>query len=283
MAADYFQNEAAGNGGDHGHGVEVSLTFLGTGTSVGVPVIGCDCRVCRSENPKNKRLRSSVLVRAGATTVLVDSGTDLRAQALREGLREVDAVIYTHAHLDHVAGFDELRAFCWRRSSPLPMHATASCMETLKKMFGWAFEPDNVHKGYIKPGPCVIDGEFRIGGLTITPLPVEHGSLETIGFLFRHPGAKSAAYLPDVKRIPDATLKLLGGVDVLVIDALRSSPHPTHFCVADAMEAAEACGAGETWLTHLGHENDHAELEKSLPETVRVAWDGLKLPLAGLA
>ena len=166
---------------------DVSFTFLGTGTSVGVPVIGCGCVVCTSEDPRNRRLRSSVVVRAGGKTVLVDSGPDLRMQALREGLKEIDAIVYTHAHLDHVAGFDELRAFCWRRVEPLPLHATEECLGTLKNMYGWAFSEDNHYRGYVRPDARVIDGPFVIGDLRITPLPVEHAALETVGFLFGYP------------------------------------------------------------------------------------------------
>ena len=200
---------------------DFSMTFLGTGTSVGVPVIGCDCAVCTSEDKRNRRFRSSVVVRAGGKTLLVDSGPDLRMQSLREGLREIDAVIYTHAHLDHVAGFDELRAFCWRKREPLPLHATVGCMTTLKEMYGWAFSPEKVIEGYVRPDARVIDGPFYYGDLKITPLPVEHAAVETIGFRFDFPGARSLAYISDVKRIPAETMELIAGVEVLVIDALR--------------------------------------------------------------
>jgi phosphoribosyl 1,2-cyclic phosphate phosphodiesterase len=261
----------------------VSLTFLGTGTSVGVPVIGCDCAVCQSPDPANNRTRSSVLYRAPGATLLVDSGPDLRQQALRENLREVDAVLYTHAHLDHIAGFDELRAFCWRRDLPLPLHASAECMKSLRQMFGWAFSAENTYRGYIKPAPHIIDGPFLHQDIRITPLPVEHAALETIGFLFERPGCRSVAYLPDVKRIPPATASLIHGVDVLIVDALRPASHPTHFCVAESLAAIEAACPGEAWLTHLGHENDHQSLQRSLPAGVRVALDGLQLPLADLA
>jgi phosphoribosyl 1,2-cyclic phosphate phosphodiesterase len=208
-----------------------------------VPVIGCTCAVCASTDPRNHRFRSAALVRTGAHTVLVDSGPDLRAQALREGLREIDAVIYTHSHLDHVAGFDELRAFCWRRDSPLPMHATQECMNTLKRMYGWAFSEENVYQGYVKPD------------------------------------ARSIAYLPDVKRIPNDTLWHIRGVDVLVVDALRPQPHPTHCSIGEALEIIRETAPGEAWLTHLGHENDHERLGLELPAGVKVAWDGLKIPL----
>lgn len=256
---------------------DFSLTFLGTGTSVGVPVIGCPCAVCRSGNPKNKRTRASVIVRAGDFSLLVDTGPDLRAQALREGLVKVDAVLYTHAHMDHVVGFDDLRAFCWSRSQPLPLHATEETMGDLKRMFGWAFSTANQYPGYVKPAPVIIDGPFHYGDLRITPLPVVHASVETIGYLFEYPKAKSIAYIPDVKHIPETTLELIKGVDVLIVDALRPGTHPTHFSLGEALHVAGETGAGETWLTHLGHENEHEDLSSKVPPHVKVAWDGLVL------
>jgi phosphoribosyl 1,2-cyclic phosphate phosphodiesterase len=260
-----------------------SITFLGTGTSVGVPVIGCDCAVCRSADPRNQRLRSSIVVRAGEVTVLVDSGPDLRAQALRENLREIDAVLYTHAHLDHVAGFDELRAFCWHRAGPLPMYGTGACLDQLRGMFAWAFAGENAYKGYVRPDPRPVEGPFQIGGLRISPLPVEHAAVVTVGFLFETEEGRRLAYLPDVKRIPPATMERISGVDALVVDALRPMPHPTHFSLEEALSAAREAGARRTWLTHLGHENDHAALQQELPEGVEVAWDGLQVALDGLA
>ncbi len=258
---------------------DFSLTFLGTGTSVGVPVIGCNCPVCASENPRDKRFRSSVVVRAGDQTLLVDSGPDLRMQALREKLRAIDAVIYTHAHVDHVAGFDELRAFCWHQEKPLPLHATESCMDTLKRMFGWAFFPESHHGGYVRPEVRIIDGPFYYGGLKVTPLPVEHAAVETVGFLFEYQRSGKIAYLPDVKRIPEQTMSLLRDVDVLIVDALRPTEHPTHFSLSEALEAAAEIKARATWLTHLTHDYDVDEIEKTLPHTVRMAWDGLKIDL----
>jgi phosphoribosyl 1,2-cyclic phosphate phosphodiesterase len=256
-----------------------AFTFLGSGTSVGVPVIGCSCPVCTSPDPRNQRLRSSALITAGNVAILIDSGPDLRAQALREGLSEIDAVIYTHGHLDHVAGFDELRAFCWHRDTPLPLHATRETMDILIRMFGWAFAPENHYKGYVKPDPLIIDRPFFYADLMITPLPVIHAAVDTVGFRFDFPGARSIVYLPDVKQIPRDTLEAIRGVDILVVDALRPVPHPTHFSLEEALAAIKEVAPREAWLTHLGHENDHADLDGSLPSGVRVAWDGLRIDL----
>lgn len=257
---------------------DFELTFLGTGTSVGVPVIGCDCAVCGSSDSRNQRTRSSIYLRCEGAQLLVDSGPDLREQALREKLREIDAVLYTHAHVDHIAGFDELRAFCWRRESPLPMHGSPETLAALRRMFAWAFEPENVHRGYVKPDPRSIDGMFRYGDLEITPLPVVHGSIPTCGFLFEHPRHPVVAYVPDVKEIPDPTFDRIRNADHLIIDALRPSRHPTHLSVEEALEVVERAGVTRAWLTHLGHENDHEALEAALPPHVRAAYDGLRIP-----
>jgi phosphoribosyl 1,2-cyclic phosphate phosphodiesterase len=260
-----------------------SFTFLGTGTSVGIPVIGCPCAVCASDNPKNRRLRASALVRTDETTLLVDAGPDLRTQALREGLAAVDAVLFTHQHLDHVMGFDELRAFCWRRHDALPLLGPGSCLAMLESMFGWAFEEQNGNaaKGYVRARAVPVTNPFRHDDLLVTPLPVEHASVETLGYLFESPHTRPLAYLPDVKRIPSDTLRKLRGVELLVIDALRPAPHPTHQSTEEALAVIRAIGPGETWLTHLSHENDHEALQATLPSGVRVAWDGLRLDLAG--
>lgn len=255
------------------------LLFLGTGTSVGVPVIGCHCQVCLSDDLRNKRTRSSIVLSVGELVVLVDSGTDLRSQALRENLSKVDAVIYTHSHLDHVAGFDELRAFCWTRESPLPLHATPDCLAALRLMFGWAFDSGNTYSGYVKPDPREIHGPFHIKDLTVTPLPVLHGKVTTIGLRFDLPSGFSFAYLPDVKFIPESTFPLLRNLDLLVIDSLREKSHSTHLSLAESLALSVLIAPRHTLFTHLSHEFDHSTLSAKLPSNVALAYDGLKIPL----
>ena len=255
------------------------LTFLGSGTSTGVPVIGCSCDVCQSSDPRNSRLRSSVLLESASTALLVDAGPDLRQQALRAGLKKIDAVLYTHGHMDHVVGFDELRAFCWHRDSPLPMYANADCMAILQTMFAWAFADTNVYRGYIKPGPIIVEGEFGIDDWKITPLPVSHGTVETNGYLFEREGNASVAYIPDAKVVPASTIDRIAGVDILILDALHHRSHPTHLNVKEALEVIECVRPHQSYLTHCSHEIEHKLLEKQLPATVRVAYDMLTISL----
>ena len=218
-----------------------------------------------------------MVVRAGGVTLLVDSGPDLRQQALREGLLEINAVIYTHSHLDHVVGFDELRAFCWNKNERLPLHAGPQCMATLETMFGWAFDPAQNAPGYVRPVANIIHEPFSFGDLLVTPLRVEHATVETMGFLFEFPGAKRIAYIPDVKRIPENTIRLIEGIDIFVVDALRMKAHPTHFSVDEALAVSSRINAREIWLTHLSHEHDSTTGEQQLPKHVHLAWDGLTI------
>jgi phosphoribosyl 1,2-cyclic phosphate phosphodiesterase len=188
-------------------------------------------------------------------------------------------VLYTHSHLDHVVGFDELRAFCWKKSGSLPLYGSQSCLDILKNMFGWAFHADNTNSGYIKPDPRTITPTFTIGDLTIQPLPVIHGTVETHGYRFDTQDGFSFAYLPDVKSIPDSTLKLLGNLDLLIIDSLRNSPHSTHLSLPEALAIVESLSPKRTLLTHISHEIDHATLASSLSKNISPAHDGLKIPL----
>jgi len=250
----------------------MKLTFLGTSTSVGIPVIGCDCDICQSSDPKLHRMRSSVHVLTETHSILVDSGPDLRQQALRHKLSKVDAVLYTHQHLDHIAGFDELRAFCWHREDPLPLYSTPSCLQELERIYNWAFSADNVYKGYIRPESRPVTKAFKLGETTITPLPVIHGKVETVGYRFDHSG-KSIAYIPDVKTILPDTFPLLNNLDHLIIDCLREKPHPTHMCLEEACDTARKIGPKQTWLTHIAHEIDPVSIAPSLPDNINFAYD----------
>ncbi len=258
----------------------MKILFLGTGTSTGVPVIGCDCEVCQSSSPYDKRLRSSILVRSAQTCILVDAGTDLRAQALRHDIRAIDAVLYTHAHLDHVSGFDELRAFCWRREERLPLYAHASCMDQLRCMYAWAFSEDNTYKGYIQPLPCEHDGlsPFFIGDIEVTPVRVEHAKVDTFGYVFRQ-GGKSFGYVSDAKSIPDSSRDALRDLDALAMDALGYKPHPSHMSIDENIALMRELKPQRGYTTHVGHALSDAQLRAILPSFMSPAYDGLHIEL----
>ena len=255
------------------------ITFLGTGTSIGVPVIGCDCQVCQSPDPRNKRLRSSIYVETEHGCWVVDTGPDFRAQCLRENIRRVDAVLYTHGHIDHVVGFDDLRRFTFGEGVSLPIYATKACLADLRRMFRYAFSGDNRYTGYIKPMPREIDGPFRLGDCEVIPVPVDHGEVETIGFLFRTPAGRRFGYVSDCKTIPPESILALENVEVLVLDALRFRSHPTHMNFEEALAMRQRLGAQQTWFTHFSDEVDHEKAEAMLPKGVALAYDGLKLEI----
>ncbi|MGC6426609.1 MAG: MBL fold metallo-hydrolase [Akkermansiaceae bacterium] len=255
------------------------LLFLGTSTSVGVPVIGCRCPTCLSNDPRDDRSRSSIFLHGPFGKVLIDSGPDLRQQALRERLTEIDAIFYTHCHLDHVAGFDELRAFCWRREAPLPMYGSRETLAVLKQMFPWAFLNEGQQRGYVRPDARVFDSPFEFDSLQITPIKVDHGKVLTHGFRFDQAGAKSVAYLPDVKRIPPESIELLRGLDILIIDALREEDHQTHMTIEEALETITLLAPEQAYLTHISHEISVADFSKKLPPHVLFAYDGLRIEL----
>jgi phosphoribosyl 1,2-cyclic phosphate phosphodiesterase len=248
----------------------VKVTFLGTGTSTGVPVPTCSCAVCLSADPKDKRLRPSILLEWDGATVLVDTATDLRQQALRHGLMHLDAVLYTHAHADHVFGLDELRMYNWRRGGPIPVYGSAHTLAAVRRTFWYVFE--DVEAGGGKPALDLhaVETPFALHGRTIVPVPLHHGRLPILGY---RTGA--FAYLTDVSEIPAASYPLLRDLDVLVISALRLRPHPTHMHVARALEEAARIGARRTLFTHVAHEIAHAEVSSTLPAGVELAYDGL--------
>ncbi|MEY5026916.1 MAG: hypothetical protein RLZZ244_2444 [Verrucomicrobiota bacterium] len=256
----------------------LKITFLGTGTSQGVPRIACDCEVCLSPDPRDKRTRCSVHVETPETAWVIDTGADFRAQCLREGIRRVEAAVFTHAHTDHIMGFDDLRPFC-RPERPMPVYGSAETLAQLRGAFAFAFGLENRFPGYLNPTPEVVSGPFWLGQTEVIPLPIPHGRMTCYGYLLKRRGVPLFAYLTDCKSVPPEVGELVRGVEHLVVDALRERPHPTHMNVAEALEVVERVGPKQAWLTHLCHDVRHAELEPRLPRGVRVAYDGLRLDL----
>jgi phosphoribosyl 1,2-cyclic phosphate phosphodiesterase len=255
----------------------LTLTFLGTGTSVGIPMVGCDCETCRSTDPRDKRCRSSVWFRSPELSWIVDTGPDLRYQCLRAGIRTLDAALFTHGHMDHVTGFDDLRRFTVEVDQFMPLYALPATLAVLERMFDFAFNGENRYRGYLKPFPKPIHGPFHLGQTKVTPLPVQHGKVETIGFLFERGGRKLCAYIPDCKTPSPAALQAIQGVHTLIIDALRYTPHPTHMNFEESLAIQALIQPEQTFFTHLQCEVMHARAEPALPPGVRLAYDGLEL------
>ena len=240
-----------------------------------MPTIGCDCEVCHSPDPRDKRLRSSIYVETPECAWVVDTGTDFRTQALRENIRRLDAVVFTHSHTDHIMGFDDLRRYSHDLGS-IPVYASAQTMRDLARVYEFAFNGQNRFPGYLVPVPHIVDGPFKLGETTITPLPVPHGRFPVNGYLFSREGKKLVAYLSDCSAVPDGIVREIAGVEVLIIDALRHRPHPTHLTVEQAIEVATKVRPGRTLFTHISHAVRQSD-EAALPEGVGIAFDGLKL------
>ena len=249
----------------------LKLTILGSGTSHGVPMIGCDCAVCTSDDPRDKRTRPSAIFTFDNRGVLIDTSPELRLQCLAADVRRVDTVLFTHFHADHVTGLDDVRRFNWLMGGPLDVHADAQTLERLKTMFAYAFTNDDDYPS-AKPElrGVRIDGPFDLFGRKIIPIRYMHGPLGVLGFR-----VGDIAYCPDCSYIPDESLALLRDLDVLVLDALRRRPHPTHFNLEQAVEQARRIGAGRTYFTHLAHELPHARTNAELPDGMELAYDGL--------
>ena len=250
------------------------VTFLGSGTSHGVPMIGCTCAVCQSTDPRDRRTRPSIHVNVeGGPSILVDTSTDLRQQALANRIARVDAILFTHSHADHVMGLDDVRRFNAMQGGAIPAFADERTANDLRHTFCYVFNPSAEKGGGIPQiSLSTITGPFGIGGVAIQPVPVFHGSRLILGFRFG-----SLAYLTDCNRLPDEAWPLLEGLDILILDALRHRPHPTHFTVAEALIVAERVKARQTYLTHICHDLGHAATNASLPAGVELAYDGLAL------
>jgi phosphoribosyl 1,2-cyclic phosphate phosphodiesterase len=266
--------------------VSLELLFLGSGTSAGVPMIGCDCRVCRSTDPRDQRTRASVLVRYPdpdpevdlPRQFLIDTTPEMRLQVIRHHITRLDGVLYTHAHADHVFGLDDLRRFNAVMSAPVNIYAEHDTLATLSRMFWYIFEPQrNVNKSFIATlnvQPIEAQAPLGLFGATWTPLRLMHGRLPVLGFRVDYAG-QSLAYCTDASAVPPQTYPLLNGVDVLVIDALRYRHHPTHMTVDQALAVIDEVKPRRAYFTHIAHDIEHADLEPRLPEHVFLAFDGL--------
>jgi phosphoribosyl 1,2-cyclic phosphate phosphodiesterase len=252
--------------------MKATLTVLGSGTSMGVPTIGCDCAVCHSSDPHDRRTRPSILLEFGGKTVLIDTTPDFREQAIREGIRKIDAVVFTHAHADHILGIDDLRPLSYHREGKIPLYARPEAADFLRKMFSYIFDADYKFGGLARLELKPIDGPFELFGTRIQPVPVMHGDTEIFGYR-----VGNAAYLTDFSTIPESSMPLLEGLDVLFLDGLRHKPHPTHSTVENSMRIGDQVKARRIFFTHICHDLPHEETNTALPPHVRLSYDGLKL------
>lgn len=253
--------------------MKATLTVLGSGTSMGVPTLGCDCAVCHSADPRDKRTRPSVMLEYGGSVVLIDTSPDFYTQAIRERIARVDAVLYTHTHTDHILGIDDLRPLSYRlKPGKLPLYARPDAAAFLRKMFSYIFDEDykfgSLPQLELKP----IDGPVEIFGARFEPVILIHGETQIYGYRFG-----SAAYLTDHSEIPESSLDQLEGLDILFLDALRHKPHPTHSTVQNSLRIVERLKPKRAFFTHICHDLAHETTNASLPRNVRLSFDGMKL------
>ena len=246
------------------------VVVLGSGTSTGVPVVTCDCEVCRSDDPRDRRLRPSILMEWSGVSILVDTSTDLRRQALDHRIARIDAVLYTHHHADHVLGLDELRLYNWRQRGAVPAYGSAPTLAALRKTFWYVFDAEESASTRPAIDTRIVEGPFDLHGETVVPVPLIHGKLEILGYRVGR-----FAYLTDVSAIPEPSYGLLEDLDVLMISALRQRPHPTHLSLEQAIAEARRIGARRTLLTHMSHEMPHRRISATLPGAIELAHDGL--------
>jgi len=253
--------------------MNATLTVLGSGTSMGVPTIGCDCAVCHSSDPRDRRTRPSVLIEYAGRSVLIDTTPDFREQAIRENIRALDAVLYTHTHADHILGIDDLRPISFRhKPNRLPLYAHPDAAEFIRNMFRYIFDSNYKFGGLPQVEMHSFEGTLELFGAKFEPVTLIHGDAEIYGFRFG-----SAAYLTDHSEIPGSSLLKLENLDVLFLDALRYKPHPTHSTVENSLRIVERLRPRRAFFTHICHDLPHEKTNASLPENVRLSYDGMKL------
>jgi phosphoribosyl 1,2-cyclic phosphate phosphodiesterase len=252
--------------------MKARLTVLGSGTSMGVPTIGCDCAVCRSSDPHDRRTRPSVLLEYNDKIVLIDTTPDFREQAIREHIRKIDAVLYTHTHADHILGIDDLRPLSFRRPEKIPLYARPEAAEFLRRMFSYIFDEEYKYGGLAQVELKPINGVVELFGARFEPIKVIHGDAEIIGYRFG-----SAAYLTDFSEIPEESFAQLSDLDILFLDALRHKPHPTHSTVDNSLRIVERVQPKRAFFTHICHDLPHDATNATLPPNVRLSYDGMKL------
>jgi len=241
---------------------------------MGVPTLGCDCRVCTSTDPRDRRTRPSVSVTWDDHCILVDTGPDFREQALREKIRDIDAILYTHSHADHILGLDDLRPLSFRNRHKIPLFADELTASTLEKIFDYTFDPDAKYQHRARLELKRINGDVEVSGIRVRPVPLMHGEMQVNGFRFGN-----AAYLTDMNFIPDESMEMLQNLDILIIDALRHAPHPSHATLSESVEWATRLNPRRTYFTHMSHDILHAETEDNLADNMRLAYDGLRIPI----
>ena len=252
-----------------------TITVLGSGTSMGVPTIGCDCGVCRSADPRDRRLRPSVMLEWGGHRILIDSGPDFREQAIRERIDRLDAVLFTHGHADHILGLDDLRPLTFPRvtgGARVPLYAAADTADILRSVFKYIFDDNYKYGGIARVALNEIDGPFELFDLRIVPVPVLHGEATIFGYRIGR-----FAYLTDFSEIPAESMAMLDGVSVVFLDALRQEPHPTHSTLDNSIQVAARIGAAQTFFTHMSHNVPHEATSQALPPGVMLAYDGLRV------
>ena len=252
----------------------MNITFLGTGTSYGIPIVGCNCKTCKSKNPKNNRFRSSIFIQLPDVSLIIDTPPEFRLQLLQNNISDTDAILFTHSHADHLMGFDDIRAFNKLHNKTIPCYGNSKTIDRIKKAFNYIFNCDQIGGGIPEVSLKVINSKFKINQTDIIPLPVKHGQLDIFGYKIN-----KMAYITDCSSIPDSTLNLIKDINVLIIDALRYKPHSTHMNIREAVNLIQTLDVNQAYLTHLSHDIEHEQTNSELPDNIQLAYDGLKIYL----